>query len=72
MYEAQNGLCAICYKPQWNNQALVVDHDHQTLEVRGLLCTPCNTILGRWDDSPAAAHRAAEYLVKHRQLKLVV
>lgn len=46
MLEAQNGLCAICKQPPFYNMRLVVDHDHQTGKVRGLLCGGCNTRLG--------------------------
>lgn len=50
----QGGVCAICEEPpsgRWKR--LAVDHDHETGEVRGLLCITCNTLLGRlearWD-----------------------
>lgn len=48
--ESQKGLCAICQKPQVNRKGrsreLAIDHDHQTGRVRGLLCDPCNLLLG--------------------------
>jgi DNA-directed RNA polymerase subunit RPC12/RpoP len=44
----QNGLCAICDRPPPNSykKRLSVDHNHETGEVRGLLCTRCNSMLG--------------------------
>lgn len=41
----QANCCAICGKPP-KSQELSVDHDHETGEVRGLLCTPCNRAIG--------------------------
>jgi len=44
----QNGRCAICKtaEPRDNRNRWCVDHNHQTKEVRGILCDPCNVILG--------------------------
>jgi hypothetical protein len=42
LLEEQAGLCFICRKPP-NGRSLAVDHNHETGEVRGLLCHPCNT-----------------------------
>lgn len=44
LFELQGGRCAICLNPPANKQ-LAVDHDHQTNEVRGLLCSRCNNEL---------------------------
>ncbi len=46
MVVAQEGRCAIC-----NRQMLdpCVDHDHQTGDVRGLLCRGCNTFAGWYE-----------------------
>ena len=54
----QTGQCAICR----NFCSLNIDHDHSTGEVRGLLCTPCNTALGMLRDDPKNLQRAIEYL----------
>lgn len=45
MFEAQAGACAICGKPE-NGRVLAIDHNHETGEVRGLLCGTCNLALG--------------------------
>lgn len=48
MFDRQNGLCPICYKPlrkpgnKWGYRASPVDHDHKTKRVRGITCNPCN------------------------------
>ena len=52
MFETQNGVCGICYKVCSTNNNLCVDHDYQTLRVRGLLCMSCNTKLGWYEKYP--------------------
>lgn len=60
--DAQQGRCAICgNRPR--NRRLAVDHNHETGEVRGLLCYQCNHFLvGAAEFNPIAAHNAAVYL----------
>lgn len=41
----QGGVCGICSKLP-GQRRLHMDHDHETLEIRGLLCFSCNTKLG--------------------------
>lgn len=47
MLAAQAGRCAICRRPaQMLSKRLAVDHDHDGGQIRGLLCGPCNVVLG--------------------------
>lgn len=62
LHEAQGGRCAICRRPSLDGKPLRVDHDHKTGAVRGLLCSPCNTGLGQFQDEPKRLEKAAEYL----------
>ena len=63
MVVAQNGLCAICGKePDGHRPQLFVDHNHETGEVRGLLCNKCNTALGGFQDSLELLRKAVDYL----------
>lgn len=63
MLEEQGNGCVICGKtPEENGKHLFVDHDHNTGEVRGLLCHHCNTGLGMFRDTPILLLRAVEYL----------
>lgn len=55
----QNGLCAIC-GDQMRRPA--VDHCHEGGQVRGLLCSPCNTGLGHFKDDPIRLQAAINYL----------
>lgn len=59
---AQDGVCAICHKICKSGKALSVDHDHTSGQVRGLLCTKCNTALGMLDDDRILLERALAYL----------
>ena len=73
MWESQNGLCKICEVKLTNieidgdtlnkSNTCVVDHDHDTLFVRGLLCARCNKALGLLDDSIEKLEKARYYLI---------
>jgi hypothetical protein len=47
LLEQQDGVCAICKRRPRNGRFLVVDHDHRTGLVRGLLHNRCNRLLTR-------------------------
>lgn len=65
LYEQQLGLCAICCRPQEDlNAPMVVDHNHGTGEVRGLLCGLCNSGLGMFCDSNFLLLQAIAYLTE--------
>lgn len=58
----QEGRCAIC-RCYPKTRQLGVDHDHQTGQIRGLLCKRCNhDLLGSARDDPAILQRALDYL----------
>jgi hypothetical protein len=50
--------CVIC----GNEESLVVDHDHQSGAIRGMLCNHCNRGLGHFRDDPMLLEFAAQYL----------
>lgn len=49
MVERQNGLCGICHRRP-SRDRLVVDHNHKTGAVRGLLCNLHNRSIGLLGD----------------------
>jgi hypothetical protein len=60
---AQGGGCAICKKPMETiRRRMNIDHCHDTNEVRGILCSGCNTGLGHLGDNIAGLQRAIAYL----------
>jgi len=63
IFIAQKGKCQICRKPITKHAfETCVDHDHNTHEVRGILCRRCNRALGFFDDDCSIVTSAAEYL----------
>lgn len=70
----QEYKCAICgcdyqtYK-QEKNAEFCIDHNHSTGEVRGLLCSVCNKVLGQLQDNPYILRKAAEYLEQRGNYK---
>ena len=62
LYAIQDGRCAICMRATGASRRLCVDHDHLTGEVRGLLCRPCNRLLGQARDDVYFFTRAIGYL----------
>lgn len=63
LYEVQGSACGICGRAKGVRKKLAVDHDHRTGLVRGLLCGPCNKILGHLRDDVETARRIASYLL---------
>ena len=61
----QRNTCAICGRPFTENLVPWIDHDHETLKVRNLLCSRCNTGLGQFEDSAHLLQKAADYLEMH-------
>jgi hypothetical protein len=51
MVSHQSGLCAICNRKP--DRTLCVDHSHATGQVRALLCSNCNSMLGFAQDDPS-------------------
>lgn len=62
LYEFQGGLCALCRRATGSSRRLSVDHCHVTGDVRGLLCRPCNNILGHARDKAKFFLRCILYL----------
>lgn len=69
MLAAQDGVCAICStdKPGGNSSRFHIDHDHASGEIRGLLCSRCNQMLGYAQDDPKRLLGAADYLRKPKR-----
>ena len=55
----QGDICAICSKPLKKS---VVDHCHSSGKVRGILCYPCNILLGQANDNIEILEQAITYL----------
>lgn len=64
MFEAQGGMCAICFGPPKSGRRMAVDHDHDTGAIRGLLCNTCNLAIGHLKDDPMIVASAAIYLME--------
>ena len=67
-FRYQGGKCRICGMVETKKSRtgeivrLHVDHDHSTNEVRGLLCSSCNSGLGNFRDSVELLRKAITYL----------
>ncbi len=67
----QAGVCAICKQPETavgrggKVKTLAVDHDHENNNVRGLLCSRCNLMLGMIEGDPDRFKAAMKYKKYH-------
>jgi hypothetical protein len=73
-FEIQEGLCALCGKPETTNgtrkhtkleKRLAIDHCHNRMVARGLLCMSCNTRLSVLEDKEFVT-LATAYLAKYQ------
>jgi hypothetical protein len=62
LWDFSDGCCQICGKPfaPTPQRRCCIDHSHETGQVRGLLCPPCNYALGY--RTPQWFRYAAAYL----------
>lgn len=56
--KATQTKCLICN----SDEKLVVDHDHKTEKIRGMLCNHCNRGLGHFRDNQELLEKAKDYL----------
>jgi hypothetical protein len=63
LFNQQEGKCKICGTHQDDlDKKLVVDHNHCTNQIRGLLCDKCNRGLGHFNDNINTLQNAIDYL----------
>lgn len=71
MLASQDGKCALCVSPncgrtagKWSAGHFMVDHDHSTGRVRGLLCHKCNVRVGAYEGllADVGVHKLVAYL----------
>jgi len=66
LFSKQEGKCSICNKHQTTlKNKLVVDHDHATGEIRGLLCKKCNVMIGFAEENIEILENTINYLKKY-------
>lgn len=78
---SQGNVCKICRQLErmkskdpkyWKREEgyqrrLVLDHEHGSNELRGLLCAKCNLMLGYAQDDTKILQSAIDYLNKHKE-----
>lgn len=71
LFAGQQHRCAVCGKALVlfstdRTEAPVVDHNHETGVVRGILCHPCNVAVGWIEKRPKRTLQAMEYISRNR------
>lgn len=57
--ESQGGCCLICGV---YGKKLMVDHDHKTGRIRGIICHNCNMVIGHGKESVEILQKVIKYL----------
>jgi hypothetical protein len=58
--------CTIVLEPYDGRLGFVIDHNHKTGEVRGILCGPCNRTIGHSEEFTNRLRSCATYLEKFK------
>jgi hypothetical protein len=63
MLSRQGNVCLICRLPLVAESTYAhVDHNHETKEIRGILCNRCNIMIGFAQEDSVRLRLAADYL----------
>lgn len=65
-----NYRCQIC-KSREAEESLCVDHCHEKVEFRGILCSQCNAAIGKMGDSPEKLQSLLAYLHRTENIDLL-
>jgi len=63
----QNFKCAICNEILVPGKQTHIDHCHNSMKVRGILCHRCNTGIGLFKESIYNLKEAIKYIEKHEK-----
>lgn len=63
----EQGQCCACCGAKQSQETWNIDHDRDTNEVRGILCSNCNAGIGMLGDTVDGVQRAVSYLLKHAE-----
>ena len=67
MREQSGGICSICNREgKHHHKRLVIDHDHKTGKVRGLICSTCNSMIGWCGEDTQTLQNLINYLNHHK------
>lgn len=63
LFQVQKGKCFICDNSfDDTKRKMTIDHNHDTGNIRGLLCRKCNSALGLFGEDIAALENSIRYL----------
>jgi hypothetical protein len=63
--KSQSPFCHICRMQFTDEVTCCVDHNHETGELRGLLCISCNAAIGMFKENIQFLKNAIEYLRRY-------
>ncbi len=62
LLQSQDYSCGVCTKPLSDVKKIAIDHCHETGDIRGILCSPCNVAIGMLGDNISGLQKAIKYL----------
>ena len=68
VWQTFDGRCWGCATSAPGKKGWALDHDHNTLKFRGILCTICNLVLGQIQDNPIRLRMLITYLDRTKNL----